>query len=81
MCELALPVEHRVLELALVREVVLPGELEPALPPVQLLQLAHRPRVLAESRPEIVQHALSTLTVVLKFTLIGNVLSGDEQLA
>ena len=79
--ELAVAVEHRVLELALVGQVVLARELKPALAPVQLLQLAHRPRVLSEGRPEIVQNAFSALPVVLKFTLVSNVLGCYEKLA
>ncbi len=43
-----------------------------------LPQLAHRPRVLSEGRPEIVQNAFSTLPVVLKFTLVSNVLGCYE---
>ena len=74
VCELAVAVEHGVLELALVGEVVLARELKPALTPLQLLQLAHRPRVTPEGRPEIVQLAMATLTVIFKSALVSYVL-------
>ena len=72
--ELAVAVEHGVPELALVGQVVLPRELKPPLTPLQLLQLAHRPRVTPEGRPQIVQQAMPALAVIFKSALVSYVL-------